>query len=69
LLAPLERPADWSASVSRLFADPAEATRLRAGGRAAADQFSWRRLAALHIEQYERILEQGPCETRSGQET
>ncbi|HEX5271937.1 MAG TPA: glycosyltransferase family 4 protein [Gemmataceae bacterium] len=69
LLAPLERPAEWGASVSRLFADPAEATRLKAGGRAAADQFSWRRLAALHLEQYERILERAPCARRPAQDT
>jgi glycosyltransferase involved in cell wall biosynthesis len=59
LLAPLDRPADWTAAVSRLFADSSECARLKAAGQATAEQFSWRRLAALHLEQYERILGPG----------
>ena len=48
-------PDAWAEAIARVLADRDLADRLRAGGLAAAERFSWSRLAALHLEMYERI--------------
>ena len=49
-------PEAWADAVGRLLGDPALAARLRAGSLAAADRFSYERLARLHIAMYEDLL-------------
>jgi glycosyltransferase involved in cell wall biosynthesis len=49
-------PAAIAAALERLLADPAEAERLRAAGRARAAQFTWSRTADLTLASYERAL-------------
>lgn len=49
-------PDAWADAVGRVLSDSALADRLRAGSRAAGARFSWERLAALHIEMYEKLL-------------
>jgi glycosyltransferase involved in cell wall biosynthesis len=49
-------PEAWCSAIDRVLTDQALVARLRAGGLAAADRFSWHRLAAEHIAMYEALL-------------
>jgi len=48
---------EWGAAIERVLGDNRLRERLRAGGLAAAERFSWQRLATLHLEVYERLLQ------------
>ncbi len=47
----------WADAIRRLRGDRELADRLRAGSLATADRFSWSRLAAAHLELYDRLFE------------
>ena len=49
-------PEAWAEALGRVLTDHALAGRLRAGSLAAAERFSWARLAAAHVEIYEGLL-------------
>jgi glycosyltransferase involved in cell wall biosynthesis len=51
-------PGAIAAAIERVLADPAEAQRLRAAGRARAATFTWRRTAELTLAGYEAALRQ-----------
>ncbi|HEU4657908.1 MAG TPA: glycosyltransferase family 1 protein [Capillimicrobium sp.] len=51
-----ERPADIAAAIEAVLADPAEAERLRAAGRAQAARFTWEATARATLDSYERAL-------------
>ena len=55
-----------AATIERLFADRAEAERLRALGLERARLFSWERTARLTLESYRRALAGSPASARSG---
>jgi len=46
----------WAAAIRRVRSDPELSDRLRRGSLAAADRFSWARLAGLHLGLYESLL-------------
>ena len=46
----------WASAIRRVRTDRDLAARLRAGSLAAADRFSWPRLAALHLGAYDKIF-------------
>ena len=46
----------WAEAVRRVLTDPLLNGRLRAGSLRAADRFSWPRLAANHLDVYDRLL-------------
>jgi glycosyltransferase involved in cell wall biosynthesis len=50
-------PEAWASAVGRALTDDALADRLRAGGLALADRFSWRRLAEAHLAVYDGLLQ------------
>lgn len=52
-LAPIGDVAAWARALDRLLGDPAEADRLRAAGRARADEFTWERSGAALAEVYD----------------
>ena len=60
--------AAWASAIERVLTDRDLADRLRAGSRAAADRFSWPRLAALHIEMYERLLKVSGAEREANRD-
>ncbi len=49
-------PEAWHSTIAQVLSDPLLADRLRSGGLATAEQFSWPRLAAEHITVYEALL-------------
>ena len=49
-------PESWSLAVGRALGDPALARRLREGGLASAERFSWARLADAHMNLYKNLL-------------
>ncbi len=51
-----ERPAEIADAIASLLADPAEADRLRAAGRAQAARFTWEATARAALASYERTL-------------
>lgn len=51
-----ERPADIAGAIEAILADPAEAERLRAAGRAQAARFTWEATARATLAVYERTL-------------
>jgi glycosyltransferase involved in cell wall biosynthesis len=51
-----ERPPEIAAAIEALLADPAEADRLRAAGRAQAARFTWQATARATLDSYERTL-------------
>jgi glycosyltransferase involved in cell wall biosynthesis len=53
-------PQSWAAAIRRVHSDRELADRLRAGSLASADQFSWKRLASLHLEMYDRLFQTTP---------
>jgi glycosyltransferase involved in cell wall biosynthesis len=54
-----EDPRAISAAIERVLGDPAEASRLRAAGRAQAARFTWAETARATARSYERALERG----------
>lgn len=56
-------PEAWCSAIDRAQTDRALADRLRLGGLAAAERFSWHRLAAEHIAMYEALLAPRPDQT------
>jgi glycosyltransferase involved in cell wall biosynthesis len=46
----------WHSAIDRVLSDPILADRMRSGGLATAEQFSWPRLAAEHVAMYEALL-------------
>jgi glycosyltransferase involved in cell wall biosynthesis len=48
-------PDAWAEAITRVLADRDLARRLSAGSLAAAERFSWKRLANLHLEMYDRL--------------
>lgn len=55
----------WADRVRSILKDETLAARLRAGSRATADRFSWPRLAACHLVEYDRLLDSGRSDRSS----
>jgi len=55
----------WAAAIRRVLCEPGLADRIRAGGLAAADHYSWPRLAGLHLDAYDALLAGGPGRLRT----
>lgn len=57
LFAEINSPKSWADAIARVIDDPVLATRLSDEGFKTADSFSWDRLAKLHLNIYDRILD------------
>ena len=56
LLVPEPTANAWAEAIRLVRSEPGLADRLRAGSLAAADRFSWKRLADLHLKLYDELL-------------